>query len=70
MIAFPDYSCSASENTGANGFRETSLYYSEKLNSNDEKKNVPQNIAHELSHYVNYNPLIQKKKLQIQLNIF
>jgi aminopeptidase N len=70
LVAFPDYSGQASENTGLNGFRETNLYYSEKINTNAEKQGVAFNLAHELSHYVNAQKSFQNKTNQKRYLIF
>ncbi len=50
MIAFPDFSAGAMENTAAITYRETEMLLNEKTASLDAKKEVASVIAHEMAH--------------------
>ncbi|HUJ82151.1 MAG TPA: M1 family metallopeptidase [Candidatus Acidoferrales bacterium] len=50
MIAFPDFSAGAMENTAAITYRETELLLDEKTASLDARENVAGVIAHEMAH--------------------
>jgi aminopeptidase N len=50
MVAFPDFSAGAMENTAAITYRETALLLDEKTASLDARENVASVIAHEMAH--------------------
>ncbi len=50
MIAFPDFSAGAMENTAAITYRETALLLDDKTASLDARENVAGTIAHEMAH--------------------
>ena len=50
MIAFPDFSAGAMENTAAITYRETALLLDDKTASLDARENVAGVIAHEMAH--------------------
>jgi aminopeptidase N len=50
MVAFPDFSAGAMENTAAITYRETALLLDEKTASLDTRENVASVIAHEMAH--------------------
>ena len=51
LVALPDFPAGAMEYWGVIVFRETALYYNEKVNSLDRKQGVAGIIAHELAHF-------------------
>ena len=50
IIAFPDFSAGAMENTGAITYRETALLIDDKTASLDARENVAGILAHEMAH--------------------
>jgi aminopeptidase N len=50
MVAFPDFSAGAMENTAAITYRETALLLDDKTASLDARENVAGVIAHEMAH--------------------
>ena len=50
MVAFPDFSAGAMENTAAITYRETALLLDDKTASLDARENVASVIAHEMAH--------------------
>jgi aminopeptidase N len=50
MIAIPDFEAGAMENFGAITYRETAMLVDEKTASVNAKKNVAEDVAHEMAH--------------------
>jgi aminopeptidase N/puromycin-sensitive aminopeptidase len=50
MVAIPDFEAGAMENFGAITYRETAMLVDDKTASLEEKKNVAEDVAHEMAH--------------------